>query len=123
MQQMLTFLVVGAANTGFGFGVIFGCMHILNWPPEASNLAGYILGFALSFSLHRNATFRSTGVITAELKRYCLGVCAAYLVNLSTLLLLVRVLEFDANYGQFWAVTAYVATFYLITKFYVFAKA
>ena len=114
--------MVGAVNTGVGFGAIFGCMYVLGWSPAASNLTGYLRGFVLSFGLHRNVTFQSQGQITSEFKRYCLGVAIAYLANLVTLLLLIRLFRFDAGHAQVLAVSVYVITFYLLAKLFVFER-
>lgn len=120
MNQFSRFLLVGVANTGLGYAVIFGCMYLARLTPELSNAVGYLVGLLVSYFLNRHFTFRSVRRRSTEFVRFVLVFLTAYLSNLAALVVLVRGLGVHAVLGQIAAGVIYIGTAYLLNKRYVF---
>ena len=120
MNQLSRFLLVGVANTGLGYTIIFSCMYLAELSPELSNAAGYMGGLLASYFLNRHYTFRSTQQRSTEFGRFAITFLLAYTVNLIVLIVLVRVLAVYAGLSQVIAGVIYVSTAYLLNKHYVF---
>jgi putative flippase GtrA len=120
MSQFPRFLLVGVANTALGYAVIFGCMYVGGFSPELSNIAGYAVGFLVSYFLNRHFTFRSAQRRSTEFVRFGIVFLVAYTANLSALILLVRTLEIHAGLSQLIAGVIYIGTAYMLNKHYVF---
>ena len=120
MMQLIRYAFVGVLNTGLGYAVIFLCMGVFDWSPVASNVAGYAVGFVVSFVLNRSFTFRSTGAARGELKRFLLIFALAYLANLAVLVLLVHAAGMGGGWAQVVAGIVYFALSFVLNKYYVF---
>lgn len=120
MMQLIRYAFVGVLNTGLGYAVIFLCMGVFDWSPVSSNVAGYAVGFVVSFLLNRTFTFRSTGRARGELKRFLLIFALAYLANLGVLVLLVHAAGLAAGWAQVIAGIVYFALSFVLSKYYVF---
>jgi putative flippase GtrA len=120
MNQFLTFLVVGFANTALGYTVIFVCMYVGGLAPELSNAVGYLVGLLVSYFLNRHFTFRSAQRRSTEFVRFVVVFMTAYTANLTVLVVLVRGLGIHAALGQVIAGVVYIATAYMLNKHYVF---
>ena len=78
------FVLVGAANTVFGAGIMFlfyNCLHLSYWISSASN---YVFGSILSYFLNKYFTFkykeRSVGVVLRFAANIAVCYVAAYSV-------------------------------------------
>jgi putative flippase GtrA len=120
MKQFPRFLMVGIANTALGYAIIFGCMYLARLSPEICNVAGYAVGFLVSYFLNRRFTFRSAQRRSTEFVRFGIVFLVAYSANLAVLIVLVRTLEVDAGISQLIAGVIYIGTAYMLNKHYVF---
>jgi putative flippase GtrA len=121
MRQFSRYVAVGILNTAWGYVIIFACMYLLGWSPEASNVAGYAVGLVTSYALNRTYTFRSRASKAPEFARFVTIFAIAYLANLAVLALLVRVAGFHAGASQIVAGVVYVGTSYLLNRRFTFA--
>ena len=74
------FILVGAANTLVGTGVMFLCYNLLHmgyWPSSAAN---YICGSILSYFLNKYFTFRNREKGVRVVLRFVLNISACYLI-------------------------------------------
>lgn len=83
------YVLVGGANTLVGLLAIYAAKWLLEAPDAAANLFGYGVGFALSFVLNRQWTFRFRGAAIPALGRFLLVQLVAYLSNLAVVLLFI----------------------------------
>ena len=120
MKQLLKFAVVGALNTALGYAAIFGCMYVLGLGAVVSNVIGYTVGLAVSYSLNRSFTFRSSGARRAEMMRFLAIFLLAYLANLGVLVLLVLRFSWHEAVAQVIAGVVYFGLSFLLNKYYVF---
>lgn len=123
MLQLAKYILVGAANTLLGYGIIFGCMYLLGLGAEISNLIGYTLGLVVSYLMHRNFTFQSTQKRQPEALRFVAVFAVAYLLNLGALMLLIHRLHVHEGVSQVIAGVVYIGGSFLMQKFYVFRDA
>jgi putative flippase GtrA len=114
------YLLVGASNTVFGYGIIFGCMYLANMSPAVSNVVGYALGLATSYALNRIYTFRSTQKLSGEFARFSGIFLVAFAGNFVTLILLTEALHWHADVSQVLAGVVYVLTSFGLNKYFVF---
>jgi putative flippase GtrA len=121
MSQLSRFLIVGVANTGLGYAVIFACMYLAGLNPELSNAAGYAVGLISSYFLNRHFTFRSTQPRSVEFVRFVMVFLASYTANLAVLIVLVRALAVHASLSQVIAGIVYIGTAYILNKHYAFS--
>lgn len=123
MKQFGRYLVVGVFNTVWGYVLIFACMYLLHWSPEASNVTGYAIGLLTSYVLNRRYTFRSRDSTMLEFPRFLGTFFFAFAANFATLAVLVRVLEFHAGISQILAGAVYVGASYALSRYFVFRGA
>ena len=116
----LRYVIVGASNTLFGYGIIFGCMYFANMSPAASNVVGYVLGLITSYTLNRIYTFRSTQKLGGEFARFLGIFLTAFTGNFVTLILLTDALHWHAGVSQVLAGVVYVVTSFGLNKYFVF---
>lgn len=121
-KEALRFLVVGGINTLWGYGLIFGFMYLAGWSPEASNIAGYLISFVMSYALHRRFTFRSENAKRREFLRYVAVFAVAFCANLAALGIFIHGFGLHEGLSQVGAGGVYVLTAYLLGKLYVFRK-
>ena len=115
------FVVAGLVNTAVGTGIIVACLHfgLGDYP---ANACGYGVGFVVSYFLQRKWTFAVKRRATwAEVGRFGVAVALSYGVNLAVL-----ATGRGAGFaGQpllhVVAMAAYSATFFVISRFVVFA--
>lgn len=122
MKQLLRFVLVGIFNTIFGFSVIFACMYLLGIGPLASNVIGYGCGLLTSYALNKWYTFESAARGAGEPFRFLLVFAAAYLLNLGSLVLLIRHARMHEGIAQLVAGCVYVGASFLLNRYYVFRK-
>lgn len=120
MNQFIRFILVGAFNTGLGYGIIFACMYLADLSPELSNIVGYMTGLVVSYFLHRGYTFRSTQQQRTEFIRFIAVFLISYGANLLSLVVFVRALSIHAGLSQVIAGIIYISVSYLLNKCYVF---
>jgi putative flippase GtrA len=92
-QQKLRFVLVGLANTAFGYG-LFALLVIIvgsRVPYLISLLVAHVAGVLEAFILHRWLTFRVQGRVLGDLLRFWSVYLVALGVNLVLLPLLVEV--------------------------------
>jgi len=123
VKQFARFLAVGIANTVFGYALIFGFMFIAGWSPEASNIAGYLIGLVSSYLMNRSFTFRSTNERKSEFARFLAVFAIAFAANFVALWVLLHVFGVKDWLAQILAGVAYVATSYLLNRVFVFGSA
>ena len=120
MTRFARYVVVGVANTLWGYALIFAFMDGLGWSPEASNMMGYAIGLVTSYLLNRVFTFRSRAPKAGEFGRFVVIFLVAYLANLAVLAFLVRVAGLNAGVSQVLAGVVYVAGSYLLNRSFTF---
>ncbi len=125
MGSFLRFLLVGAFNTCFGYGLIFGFMYLADLSPELSNFLGYAIAVLVSFVLNKYYTFAGRKTQAAdssrkELLRFLVVFVFAYAANYGVLLLLIYGLDMHAALSQILAGVVYVGISYVLNAFFVF---
>lgn len=121
-HQLVVYLFVGLFNTLVGFGIIFACMYLLGIGPVLSNVIGYLCGLVVSYVLNKRFTFKSTSKSKLEALRFLAVFLFAYGANLLALILAINWLELHDALAQVIASTVYVATSFLLNKYYTFAE-
>lgn len=74
------FILVGAANTAVGTGIMFlfyNVFHFSYWISSASN---YVFGSILSYILNKTFTFQSSEKAARTIPRFVLNISVCYLV-------------------------------------------
>jgi putative flippase GtrA len=120
IQSLGRFLLTGIANSAAGWTVIVACI----WGGMsgfAANAAGYGVGLMLSFTLNRRWVFGVEGVISrSEVARFLAVFLIAYGANAAVLLIAQSVLGPADMVAQVPAIVAYVLTFYILSRCFVF---
>jgi putative flippase GtrA len=121
--EFFRFLLVGVFNTALGYSVIFFCMYVTGMSPVASNITGYAVGLVASYGLNRTYTFKSLQSKSGEMVRFLGVFVVAFLLNLLVLVVCIDKLHLHDGGSQVLAGIAYVASSYLLNKYYVFKAA
>lgn len=109
----------GALNTAAGFSVIF-LLTALGASPFTANAAGYLVGLVLGFVVTRKFVFVSQGHVTSEAVRYLTAFLFCFVLNLLTLGLALKSLQWPAIPAQLLAAAVYTASMYLLSRYLVF---
>lgn len=120
VAQFTRFLAVGAVNTLVGLLVIFGFMYFFDAAPVAANVAGYGVGFIVSFVLNREWSFRSGVRVVRALPRFLLVTLAAYAANLLVLIVLTAPGTLNPYVAQGAAMATYTVLSFLGCRWFVF---
>ena len=118
--QFGRFLATGVLNTAVGLSIIGICWHVLGLSEVASNAIGYGVGLCVSFWLNRHWTFRSRRSMRSAVPRFFGVFVVAYLANLATLLVLLRVVDVRMEFATVLATVPYTIVFYLGSRWFVF---
>ncbi len=98
------------------------CMGLLAMPPLAANATGYAAGFALSFLLHRQYTFRSNVKLGQGMASYLAVVSGAYAANVITLLGSMEWLGLSPYLAQILGIGVYTVLVFLGSNTLVFDR-
>lgn len=114
------FVLVGAANTAIGYGLILGWLHA-GLGDYAANLAGFAMGLPISYALHRHLTFRARHRATAaEGLRYAAAFLVSYAANL-VVVAMGRAAGFERSaLVQGLAICIYAGVLFVLTRLTVF---
>lgn len=110
--------IAGLINSVLGFTIIFG-LQGLGVSPYFANLVGYVVGFFVSFLLQRKYVFASSAGVSAEMIRFVIAFLVAFAANQIALHALLTV-ETNAYMAQLCAISVYIVTMFILSKFWVF---
>jgi len=113
--------LAGILNGFVGVGAIW-ILTMIGIAPIAANFIGFSAGVAFAFLVARKFVFKSDDHVTSESIRYmsAFGVC--YLINIAMLQMCVSVFLLDAMTSQGMAVSSYVISMYLASRFFIFRR-
>lgn len=120
----LRFLIVGAWNFAFGYGVFAGLYWALRgvWPDWAIATLAAVLGITMSFLTHRFLTYRSRGCWWREYIRFYVVYGGQSVLSVFLIWLFVTRMGYNAYSVQFVISVALTAASYWAHKFYSFRK-
>jgi putative flippase GtrA len=119
--ELVKFASVGVINTIIGLAIIYALMWGLQWGEVSANLTGYIVCILLGFVLNGRWTFGKSTLKPRHLIGYLLVVVVAYLMNLSAVLLSMKILAVPGDYAQLLGVPVFTMTSFLLNKMFVFS--
>ncbi len=115
----IRFAIVGCVNTLFGLMMIY----VAKWigvGDVCANLFGYCCGIVLSFKLNALWTFRYSGRQLPVFFSFLVVLLVAYLLNLATVLVAIRILGIDSYLSQAMGIIPYTLVSYIGSRFLVF---
>ena len=74
------FILVGAANTIFGTGIMFVFYNVFHFSYWVSSASNYFFGSILSYILNRLFTFQNNAAAQKTLPRFVLNISLCYLL-------------------------------------------
>jgi putative flippase GtrA len=119
----IRFLLVGAANTAVGFGVILALQFGLGAGPHLANAGGYAVGLIVSFALNRRFVFGRGGPTGRAATRFAAAALGAFALNQLVLLGAGRLFgpgALPAAAAQAMAVASYTAALFALCRWWVF---
>lgn len=116
------FLIVGVLNTIVGLSVIFACKAFAGFGDALANATGYAVGLAVSFVLNRSWTFDFTGRSARALLRFLLVFAVAYVLNLLTVLALIRYAGMPSYLAHVLGIIPYTTFSFLANHYFVFRR-
>ncbi len=90
LRQFVIYCLVGSINTVAALAVILGLSELMHVNYVLANIAGYALGLAIAFVMHRKVTFRGADkeAATRQLGPFLMVFAAGYIVQLCALVAL-----------------------------------
>lgn len=88
IRQFVIYCLVGSVNTVIGFAVIIGLSELLHVGSVPANIAGYAVGLAIAFPLHRKITFPGAdkaAKATRQIGPFLVIFAASYAIQLGVL--------------------------------------
>lgn len=120
MGQLLSFFLVGLANTVVGLFCIWITMWLMELNELAANFVGYFVGLVLSYSLNRTWTFADTQKVSGSFPRWFFAAMLAYFFNLAVVIIAIRQMEIDPYLAQLLGIVVYASIMFLAGRYYVF---
>ena len=121
-HSAVRFAAVGLLNTVLSLMIIFSLKWFFAVADVPANLVGYIFGVASSFVLNKRWTFSHQGPFAASLFRFLFVFACAYGVNLTVVLVLIRIVGVNAYLGHVLGMPVYTVVFYLGCRYFAFAE-
>lgn len=122
-QQVIKFGLVGVANTGFTFALIFLLEKVLGLNYLIVNPIAYLLPTISSFYLNKKWTFKSEGQVKKEGVLFFAVIGFAWLIQYGFLYVLVEKLAVDPIIGQVIGMVVFTGINFLGQKFVTFRAA
>jgi putative flippase GtrA len=97
-------------------------MYLLDLGAVTSNIIGYLCGLVTSYLLNKFFTFKSASKSKAELARFVAVFLLSYAANILVLLFCIDIAKIHEAIAQVVAGMFYVATSFMLNKFYVFRE-
>jgi putative flippase GtrA len=119
--ELIKFVGVGALNTVIGLSIIYSLKWYLHWGDVSANLMGYMICIALGFVLNGRWTFGKSALSSRHLLGYLLVAVVAYVMNLFSLLVSLKVLDVTGDYAQLVGVPVFTLTSFFLNKIFVFS--
>lgn len=119
-RQLVTFGLVGVANTAVGLGTILVLQEGLGLDPFLSNALGYAAGLCNSFVMNRAFTFRDGDRGAKSAVRFLMAFAVAYLANVTTLSALIAAAPEQVLLWQMVSMVVYTLVFFVLAKWFVF---
>ncbi|TCM21353.1 putative flippase GtrA [Novosphingobium sp. PhB165] len=120
LATLARFVLVGAANTAIGYGLIL-CWLFAGLGDYGANVLGFAMGLPISYLMHRSLTFRARHRPSrAEIVRYVLAFLTAYGANLGVIALGRAAGLGGSALLQALAVCTYAALLFVLTRLIVF---
>ena len=118
------FLVVGAFNFAFGYGIfaLFWWLWSSVWPDWLVILATTVIGITESYLTHRFITYRAHGTWWREYLRFYVVYGAQTVVNMGVIRLCVTTLGWNAYAVQFVTLVSLTVASYWAHKLYSFGE-
>jgi putative flippase GtrA len=114
------YLTVGLLNTCVGLGIIYLGLYLLGLGDVAANVTGYAVGIVLSFVLNKHWTFVNKGQSTPQFLRFLLVTAVAYAVNLTSVVVLIKVFGTNNYIAQALGIGPYTMIGYFGSRLFVF---
>lgn len=127
-RTFLRFVLVGAVNTLFGYGIMFGFYNLLGLDYWISSAANYFFGSILSYFLNKHFTFRDKSRDVKTAVRFAVNIAACYGVAYGLAWPLVRWAlrgleqKLIDNAAMLFGSVVFVALNYLSQRFLTFRK-
>lgn len=122
MAKFIRFIIVGTFNTLITLLLIYSAMHHYGLSVVQANVIGYAIGLSFSFILNRSWVFGSRDRGISASIRFFLVIGIAYILNLSSVLLLSENTQIGVDLSQLMGALIYTATCYLGFAFFAFPK-
>ncbi|WP_103035901.1 GtrA family protein [Castellaniella caeni] len=122
MTSFHRYLVAGVINTVVGYAVFLFALRIVGVAPGVANVACYAVALGVAFLLNKHYVFATKSSTLTELWRFLLSFVLAFLLNQLTLAASIDWLHIPAEISQIAAMAVYTVAFYLLNKWFVFAR-
>lgn len=121
-REQVLYLVVGAWNTVFGYGVWALMQYLLgdSLPYAVIVVLAWPIAVLNAYLCYRYIVFRSRGPVRRELPRFSLVYLVTLIVNLAVLPVALRVLPFNIYVEQALFAVVVIVSSYLAHKYYSF---
>lgn len=120
--ELLRYAAAGVANTIVGYAVFLALLHLVGTSPLVANVGCYVVGLTVAYALNLGYVFRGASHSWQAVARFVGGAGTAWLINAAVLAGGVELLGFRAELVQVFAMTAYTGSFYLINRYFVWAR-
>lgn len=119
-MPLIRYLTVGIANTFTGLSIIYACKWLAGLGDVSANMIGYGIGILVGFQLNKRWTFDHQGSYWPSLLRYLLVLACAYVVNLATVMYLIKILNVNSYLAQALGIGPYTLIGYLGSRHFAF---
>lgn len=117
--QFIKYLLTGLLNSAIGLTLIYVCLAA-GLGDIAANVAGYAVGFCVSYFVNNKWTFRQDRATVAKFGGFLLVAGAAYVFNLFVMLAARDQLHIDHRIAQLLGVAAYTGSSFIGMRLFVF---
>lgn len=122
LPELVRYGLVGALNTGVGYGVYLLGLRAMGWQPAWANALGYFVALLAAFQLNKSFVFRSSRPTQKAVVDFFKAFGLAFLANQGALAAGLE-LGLSPEIAQVVAMSVYTVTFFLLNKYFVFQQA
>lgn len=118
--ELTKFVSVGLLNTLIAVTIIYSLKWGLEWSDVSANLMGYLICIVLGFVLNARWTFGRKNLNTRYFVGYLSVATVAYLMNLGSLLIAMKVFNVNGNFAQIVGVPVFTLSSFAMNKIFLF---
>ena len=122
LSELIRYLAAGIINTLVGYCVFLVMLNVIGLNPYYSNAISYAFGLIVAYIMNLLFVFKKSSHSLRSGYRFFIGFGISYGLNIMVFNASILYFKFQAEISQIMAMASYTICFYLINRYFVWAR-